>query len=132
MFGSADTAYLRAQTDDRKKRDAIGVYRNSGLSEFTVSRGSSPTNTSVVVSPQGPGFPVQWDPRYALAAGFGANPDHRETYALNTTGPRIPAVGSTDAVVNPYDNPKGFVVNGTLPGKLFPGRVALPLLTARQ
>jgi len=72
----------------------------------------SPTNQSVIVGPQGPNFPVQWNPRYAIAAGFGANPDHRESYDLNTDGPRLPTVlSSSDGfVVNPKDHPDGFTV----------------------
>jgi hypothetical protein len=57
---------------------------------------------------------VQWNPRYAIAAGFGANPDHRESYDLNTGGPRVPAVSSATAsdgyVVNPKDHADGFNV----------------------
>jgi hypothetical protein len=34
VFGSADTKYLEAQTDDRSKRRAIGVYASSGLSNY--------------------------------------------------------------------------------------------------
>ncbi|KAF8968118.1 alkaline-phosphatase-like protein [Flammula alnicola] len=117
VFGGADTKYLAAQTTDRKKRSAIGVYTNSGLSGYTVAEGSLPNNNTVVYGSEGPNFPVQWNPRYAIAAGFGANPDHRESYTLNTTGPRLPATTGTDggAVVNPADNPNGFTVEGTLP-----------------
>lgn len=48
---------------DRNKRGAIGTYAESGLSEYQVAKGQSPTNHSVIYSAQGPGFPVQWDPR---------------------------------------------------------------------
>lgn len=34
VMGSVDTKYLNAQKDDRSKRDAIGVYANSGLSQY--------------------------------------------------------------------------------------------------
>ncbi|KAL0577138.1 hypothetical protein V5O48_004852 [Marasmius crinis-equi] len=117
VFGSADKEYLAKQTTDRKKRDAVGVYVESGLSGYTVTPDSSPTNNTLVVGPQGPGFPVNWNPRYAIAAGFGANPDHRENYQLNLTGPRLPATKGGDGSfqVNPQDQPDGFVVNGTLP-----------------
>jgi hypothetical protein len=67
VFGSADTRYLAAQDDQRQKRAAIGVYINSGLSGYTVAPDSLPNNETVVVGPQGPNFPVQWDPRYAYA-----------------------------------------------------------------
>ncbi|KAJ7590445.1 alkaline-phosphatase-like protein [Mycena floridula] len=116
VFGGADTKYLAAQTDDRKKRNAIGVYTNSGLSGYTVDKDSLPNNNSFIVGSEGPNFPVTWNPRYAYAAGFGANPDHREGYTVNTAGPRLPAtVGSDEYEVNPQDQQQGFVVNGTLP-----------------
>ncbi|KAF9525771.1 alkaline-phosphatase-like protein [Crepidotus variabilis] len=116
VFGGADTKYLNAQSTDRKKRGAVGVYQNSGLSGYMVADGSLPTNQTIVYGPQGPNFPVQWNPRYALAAGFGASPDRRETYGLNLEGPRVPATSGTDGfVVNPADNQGGFIVSGTLP-----------------
>ncbi|KAF9048662.1 alkaline phosphatase [Panaeolus papilionaceus] len=116
VFGGADTKYLAAQTGDRKKRAAVGVYKNSGLSGYTVAPDQSPTNQTIIFGAEGPNFPVQWNPRYAFAAGFGANPDRRETYGLNTKGPRVPAVAGSDGITfNPADNPDGFVVSGTLP-----------------
>ncbi|ESK94722.1 alkaline phosphatase [Moniliophthora roreri MCA 2997] len=117
VFGGADTKYLAAQSTDRKKRDAIGIYTNSGLSGYTVEADSLPNNDSLVIGAQGPNFPVTWNPRYVYAAGFAANPDHREGYAINTTGPRLPATRGSDGSyeVNPADQPQGFVVNGTLP-----------------
>jgi alkaline phosphatase len=68
---TADTKYLSAQKSDRAKRSAIGVYTNSGLSQYTIPNGSVNYNTGV-------NFPVNWDPRYTLAQGLGTNPDHRE------------------------------------------------------
>lgn len=110
VFGNADTKYLSAHDDDRKKRDAVGTYANSGLSQYTVEVPGVSYNT-------GANFPVNWDPRYVIAAGLGANPDHRENYRVNKDGSRVPAtaVNSGDYHVNPKDNPDGFVVNGTLP-----------------
>jgi len=97
VFGSADKKYLAAQKTDRKKRDAstcviwlpwffpriliriflctVGVYVNSGLSGYTVEKDVSPTNNTLVEGAHGPGFPVNWEPRYGIAAGFAANPD---------------------------------------------------------
>ncbi|KAG5645932.1 hypothetical protein DXG03_004721 [Asterophora parasitica] len=117
VFGGADTKYLAAQTDDRNKRNAVGVYESSGLSGYTVAEGSLPTNDTVIYGSEGPNFPVQWNPRYTYAAGFGANPDHREGYAINKNGPRLPATrGSSGTLeVNPADQPNGFIVNGTIP-----------------
>jgi alkaline phosphatase len=66
----------------------------------------------------GPNFPLNWNPRYAIAAGFGANPDHRENYAVHTSprGPSSPIGNATeDNFVTTKDAPDGFVVNGTIP-----------------
>ncbi len=52
VFGSADTKYLAAQKTDRAKRNAIGVYTNSGLSQYTVNNASVMYNT-------GANFPVK-------------------------------------------------------------------------
>lgn len=113
VFGGVDTKYLSEQETAREKRRAIGVYQNSGLSQYTVEQPGISYGT-------GPNFPVNWDPRYAIAAGLGANPDHRENYRVSNSTPRTPATNttgfaSTDYFVNPKDNPDGFVVNGTLP-----------------
>lgn len=113
VFGSADTQYLSSQGNDRDKRNAIGVYRDSGLSQYTVTNASISYNTGV-------NFPVNWDPRYTLAQGVGAMPDHRENYRVHKDGPRTPATNVTghpvtDYYVNPKDNTDGFVINGTLP-----------------
>ncbi|KAK0615850.1 alkaline phosphatase [Bombardia bombarda] len=112
VFGNADTKYLGEAQDDRKKRNAIGVYQNSGISQYTVEQPGVSYGT-------GANFPVNWDPRYVIAAGLGANPDHREYYGIDKSGPRTPATAgggsSEDYYVNPKDNPAGFVVNGTLP-----------------
>jgi alkaline phosphatase len=113
VFGSADTKYLSSKTNDREKRNAIGVYANSGLSQYTVTNASISYNTGV-------NFPVNWDPRYTLAQGLGANPDHRENYRVHKSGPRLPATNITgypsdDYFVNPADNTDGLIVNGTLP-----------------
>lgn len=115
VFGNADTKYLSAQNTDHTKRRAVGTYQTSGLSEFQVAPGSLPQNDTIVFGPQGPNFPVQWQPRYKLAAGFGANPDHRENYKLELNGPRLPAIsGGSGVALNPQDNPDGFTVQGTL------------------
>ena len=37
VMGSVDTKYLNAQTDQRKKRNAVGVYQNSGLSQYAMT-----------------------------------------------------------------------------------------------
>jgi len=122
VFGSSDSQYLAQADGDRQKRRAIGTYEQSGLSEYQVAKGQSPTNHSVVFGPQGPGYPVQWDPRYTFAAGFGAHPDVRENYTVHENGIREPAAeiegldGPYDgAYVNPEDGLNGFVSNGTLP-----------------
>jgi alkaline phosphatase len=112
VFGSADTTYLSSKTNDREKRNAIGVYQNSGQSQYTVTNASISYNTGV-------NFPVNWDPRYTLAQGVGAHPDVRENYKVHKSGPRTPAVNITgfpsdDYYVNPTDNTDGFIINGTI------------------
>ncbi|TID27315.1 putative extracellular phytase [Venturia nashicola] len=109
VAGSVDTKYFNAQTEQRKKRDAVGVYQNSGLSQYANS-GNLSYNTGVH-------FPSNWDPRYTLFQGVSATPDHREDYAVNKGGPRTPAVNITakaDYYVNPKDNVGGLLYNGTL------------------
>lgn len=89
------------------------------LSEYVVAPGSRPDNHTAIGNDTAYSFPQQWNPRYAIAAGFAANPDHRETYETAINGPRVPAVNSTpagdDYVANPTDAISGFVINGTLP-----------------
>ncbi|PGG96657.1 hypothetical protein AJ79_09494 [Helicocarpus griseus UAMH5409] len=112
VMGSVDTKYLNAQKTDREKREAIGVYEMSGLSQYTMQ-----TEGSFHYS-EGVHFPAQWDPRYSLFAGVTANPDRRENYQVHKDGPRTPAVeleeGSDNYYVNYKDAVSGFVVNGTL------------------
>lgn len=78
VMGNVDTKYFNAQTDDRKKRDAIGVYQNSGLSGYV--------NTGNLTYTSGVHFPANWDPRYTLFQGLKANPDYREDYQVNKNG----------------------------------------------
>lgn len=112
VFGSADTEYLTSKTTNREKRNAVGTYEKSGLSQYQVAAEGVSYNTGV-------NFPVNWSPRYTLAQGFGGMPDHREDYkvrssprgaATNTTG-----FPTTDMYANPKDSPKGYIINGTLP-----------------
>ncbi|CAI4214014.1 unnamed protein product [Parascedosporium putredinis] len=84
VFGSADTQYLAAQTEERKKRRAIGTYANSGLSQYTEEVPGISYNT-------GANFPVNWTPRYAIAAGVAAAPDRREDFKIREGGSRVPA-----------------------------------------
>ncbi|KAL8948225.1 MAG: hypothetical protein Q9222_005573 [Ikaeria aurantiellina] len=117
VAGSVDTKYLNAQGGDRKKRGAIGTYKESGLSQYVIP--GNPQDTSSLQYSQGAAFPANWDPRYTLASAVGANPDHRENYQVHKSGPRLPAVNTSAAednyIVNYKDAVTGFVVNGTLP-----------------
>ncbi|KAH6913374.1 alkaline phosphatase [Coprinopsis sp. MPI-PUGE-AT-0042] len=117
VFGGADTAYLKAQTDDRKKRGAVGIYERSGLSEYQVAPGSTADNNTILFGAQGAHFPLQWTPRYTFAAGFGGMPDVHESYSLNLEGPRVPTAPGEDGTyyANPADRPEGFSIHGTLP-----------------
>ncbi|PHH69430.1 hypothetical protein CDD82_7771 [Ophiocordyceps australis] len=108
VYGSADTKYLAAQDDDRAKRRAIGVYEKSGLSEYTQEAPNVHYGT-------GPNFPVNWEPRYAIAAGLGAAPDHIESYRAHKQ-PRTPAVKlGSEYYANARADGPGLLVNGTLP-----------------
>ncbi|KAL8651065.1 MAG: hypothetical protein Q9226_004869 [Calogaya cf. arnoldii] len=117
VAGSVDTKYLEAQDTDREKRNAIGIYEESGLSQY-VNPGN-PQDTSSLQFSEGAAFPANWDPRYTLFSAVGANPDHRENYKVHKSGPRTPAINSTadedDYIVNYKDAVTGFLVNGTLP-----------------
>ena len=127
VMGSVDTKYLDAQKTDRTKREAIGVYQNSGLSQYTnansepgpSTNATSRNNTSVSYT-NGTFFPANWDPRYTLFSALGADPDRRENYQVHKNGPRLPASNITGFPADDYfveykDAVSGFVVNGTLP-----------------
>jgi alkaline phosphatase len=110
VFGNVDTKYFTEQKDDRAKRNAVGVYGESGLSGY-VDGELRYTDSN---------FPANWEPRYTIAAGFGANPDHRENWQVHKDGPRLPATNISgfdddDYFVNPEDAQNGIVVNGTIP-----------------
>ncbi|KAL2266469.1 hypothetical protein VTJ83DRAFT_5821 [Remersonia thermophila] len=107
VFGSSDTKYAAAQTDPRSKRNAIGVYERSGLSQYVLP---PPAGTSYGT---GPNFPLNWDPRYVLAAGVVAHPDMRESHGV---GPRPRAAAYIGGPGQAYAREtEGFLVNGTLP-----------------
>ncbi|KAF2131890.1 alkaline phosphatase-like protein [Dothidotthia symphoricarpi CBS 119687] len=110
VMGSVDTHYLAAQNVDRKKRDAIGVYENSGLSQYANTGNLTYTDSN---------FPSNWDPRYTLFQGLMADPDRRENWSVHKDGPRKPAVALnanvTDYTANPKDGQNGILLNGTLP-----------------
>ncbi|OJJ36498.1 hypothetical protein ASPWEDRAFT_181498 [Aspergillus wentii DTO 134E9] len=111
VTGSVDTKYLNEQTTDREKRNAVGYYENSGLSQYTVGGPGSLRYS------EGVHFPSRWDPRYTLHSGVGAFPDRRENYQVHKEGERKPAVpGDAGGYVANYkDAVTGFLINGTLP-----------------
>jgi alkaline phosphatase len=110
VMGSVDTQYLAAQNTNRKKRDAIGTYQNSGLSQYQNTGNLTYTDSN---------FPRNWDPRYTLFQGLMADPDRRENWSVHKDGPREPAVeleeDSEDFYANPEDGEGGILLNGTLP-----------------
>jgi alkaline phosphatase len=109
VMGSVDTHYLAAQNVDRKKRDAVGTYEQSGLSQYINTGNLTYTDSN---------FPSNWDPRYTLFQGLMADPDRRENWSVHKDGPRVPARaanGTTDNYVNPKDGAGGILLNGTLP-----------------
>lgn len=110
VMGSVDTKYLAAQNADRKRREAVGVYEQSGLSQYINTGNLTYTDSN---------FPSNWDPRYTLFQGLMADPDRTENWQVRKDGPRKPAVedaNNTAAgfVANPKE-PKGITLNGTLP-----------------
>ncbi|GAA5859147.1 hypothetical protein JCM1840_003774 [Sporobolomyces johnsonii] len=116
VFGSADTAYLQAQTDNDKKRQAVGTYLSSGLSGYQAEEGMSPQNQTVVFSKDGPGFPVNWSPRYTAAWGFAADVDRYENYEVhNKTRETSIKLENGTYRANEEDAPGGFFVSGNLP-----------------
>ena len=125
VMGSVDTKYLEAQNTDREKRNAVGIYRESGLSQYTnpdsepgpSANASSNNGGTGLTYTNGTAFPANWDPRYTLFSALGADPDRRENYQVHKGGPRKPASNSTpdDYYVDYKDAVTGFVINGTLP-----------------
>ncbi|KAI4089743.1 MAG: hypothetical protein LQ344_005204 [Seirophora lacunosa] len=117
VAGSVDTEYLNAQNTDRKKRDAVGTYAESGLSQYVIPGSAQDTNS--LQMGESPAFPANWDPRYTLLSGVSANPDRRENYQVHKSSPRNPTMNTTaaedDYIVNYKDAVTGFVSNGTLP-----------------
>ncbi|KAL1901574.1 hypothetical protein Cpir12675_000443 [Ceratocystis pirilliformis] len=113
VFGSADTKYMDAADNDRKKRNAIGIYGQSGESQYTKSVPGISYGT-------GPNFPMNWEPRYAMAAGMAAGPDRREDYRVRKEGRRFPTIktydadGKIEAYANPEDAIRGIIINGTI------------------
>lgn len=110
VMGSVDTHYLAAQNVDRKKRNAVGTYQNSGLSQYANTGNLTYTDSN---------FPSTWDPRYTLFQGLMADPDRREDWTVRKDGPREPAAelveDSDDYYANPEDGEGGILLNGTLP-----------------
>ncbi|KAB8346006.1 hypothetical protein FH972_023058 [Carpinus fangiana] len=119
VAGSVDTKYFDAQSGDRKKRGAVGIYQESGLSQYTVADPSRGADANLVYS-SGANFPANWDPRYTLSQGVMQFPDHKEDYRVKKGGPRVPAVNITGFPSGEYfasyvDAPTGILINGTLP-----------------
>lgn len=109
VMGSVDTQYLAQQTTNREKRNAIGTYQNSGLSQYV--------NSGNITYTDGAYFPSNWDPRYTLFQGPHAHPDSREDFRVHKDGPREPAIEADDGsyITNPEDAQDGFNITGTLP-----------------
>ncbi|KAL5621530.1 hypothetical protein BROUX41_006430 [Berkeleyomyces rouxiae] len=110
VFGSADTKYIAETENMRDKRKAVGTYGQSGESQYTKPVPGISYGT-------GPNFPMNWEPRYAIAAGAAGVPDRRENYRVHSEGPRYPVMereGIKDFFVNDEDSPDGLLLNGTL------------------
>jgi alkaline phosphatase len=121
VTGSVDTKYMDAQSSDRNKRNAVGTYEQSGLSQYMQANRSAPIGSDQnLVYSAGVDFPVNWDPRYTFQSGVATFPDHRENYRVHKGGVRVPALNvtgfsSNDYYVNYIDAVTGFLINGTLP-----------------
>ncbi|TIA40515.1 alkaline phosphatase-like protein [Aureobasidium pullulans] len=121
VTGGVDTKFMDAQTSDRAKRNAVGTYEQSGLSQYMVANRSAPIGSDQnLVYSAGVDFPVNWDPRYTLQSGLATFPDHRESYRIHKGSVRVPAINitgfsSNDYFLNYVDAITGFVINGTLP-----------------
>jgi alkaline phosphatase len=113
VYGSHDTQYAAAQTDERERRNAVGTYAKSGQSQYL--SGTSPG----VTYDTGAHFPTNWSPRYVLAQGTVAFPDKLESFVVHEE-PRVPAVklnkNGTEYFANAeIDGVASFGVNGTIP-----------------
>ncbi|KAI4935030.1 uncharacterized protein J4E92_002316 [Alternaria infectoria] len=110
VMGSVDTHYLAAQNVDRKKRNAVGTYEQSGESQYINTGNLTYTDSN---------FPSTWEPRFSLFQGLMADPDRRENWSVRKSGPREPAAeieeDSGDNYANPEDGEGGILLNGTLP-----------------
>ena len=111
VYGSVDTEFMRSKRDDeRGRREAVGIYQESGESQYQVSVPGVSYNT-------GQHFPLNWSPRYALAAGTGAFPDKTENFELHQSPRFVDKYGGygKNNYANPEDGKGGIRQNGTLP-----------------
>lgn len=62
---------MDAQDSPRDKRNAIGLYANSGMSQYVVPSNISDNGSSTnhLLFSEGTNFPVNWTPRYTLYEG---------------------------------------------------------------
>ncbi|KAI5475696.1 alkaline phosphatase [Pseudohyphozyma bogoriensis] len=117
VFGSSDSKYMIAQTTNSTKKNAVGTYQNSGLSEYQVAPGQLADNHTIVYGENGPGFPVQWTPRYTAAMGLVDYVDRNEDYMVHNSS-RVTSIldrNTSTYYVNPEDSSSGFFVGGNLP-----------------
>lgn len=67
VAGNVDTHYLNEQEEPREKRNAVGVYEQSGLSGYQIRNETAEQGSDQnLVYSSGTNFPVNWDPRYTL------------------------------------------------------------------
>lgn len=113
VYGSVDTEYMNSKwADERGRREAIGVYQDSGESQYQISKPGVSYST-------GQHFPLNWTPRYTIAAGTGAFPDKTENFELHQSPRQIDKYGGYDFqnFANPEDGKGGIRQNGTLPSR---------------
>ncbi|ORX99243.1 alkaline phosphatase-like protein [Basidiobolus meristosporus CBS 931.73] len=84
VYGTVDTEFFNAAPDNDEsgtqieKRGAIGIYETAGWPGYK--------------DEDGDGFPDNWTPRVTLAAGTVNFPNYHETFQLNTTRVKNPAI----------------------------------------
>ena len=98
--------------DERGRREAIGIYQESGESQYQMAKPGISYNT-------GQHFPLDWSPRYTIAAGTGAFPDKTENFELHQSPRQIDKYGgygdNFQNYANVEDGKGGIRQNGTMP-----------------
>ncbi len=114
VYGSVDTEYMHEFDNHRERRDAIGVYGKSGMSQYQVAQDEDKTD---VMYPTPEGFPKNWSPRYTLAMGTVAFPDKNENFSVHATPREVTVQKSGQWIDNVADGLDGIRQEGNLPSR---------------